>query len=342
MSDPSITVIVPAYNEADSVADTVRSIQTQSYPATEIIVVDDFSSDATGKIAGDLGVKVLRPPENQGSKAKAQNYALPHVKTDLTVAVDADTVLAPDALEKLAKSFGEADATGACGFVIPQKISTIWERGRLIEYIFVFSFYKPVQDWYEKPLICSGCFSMYDTKKLKANGGYPTRTVTEDLDLTWKLYTKGERIKFVPDAFCYPIEPNTFKILCKQLRRWSHGFHQNIRLHWRNIARIPRLRLMAFAAWTDGIIGALLYLLLLPLLSLYIGPKLLFFTYLSDFLFIAVPVIWKSYKLKMLTTALISLPCFFILRLVTGYHFLKAFIMEFILSNPLKVYEKGH
>src|SRR5439155_20092262 len=97
MSGSGLTVIVPAYNEAGSIADTIRSIQAQTLTPEQIIVVDDCSTDATGTIARSCGVTVLRPPRNTGSKAGAQTFALSRVRTEFTMAVDADTVLAPDA-----------------------------------------------------------------------------------------------------------------------------------------------------------------------------------------------------------------------------------------------------
>src|SRR5918996_321902 len=90
-----LTVIVPAYNEAETLPDTVRSLRAQTLPPAEILVVDDGSTDRTGESAESLGVKVLRPPANTGSKAGAQMFALDHVRTELVMAIDADTTLAP-------------------------------------------------------------------------------------------------------------------------------------------------------------------------------------------------------------------------------------------------------
>src|SRR5262245_5299671 len=61
-----ITAIVPAYNEAESIAETIRSLQAQTWPISQIIVVDDCSTDDTGSIAAALGVKVIRPAANTG------------------------------------------------------------------------------------------------------------------------------------------------------------------------------------------------------------------------------------------------------------------------------------
>src|SRR5688572_30969207 len=91
--EPGLTAIVPAYNEAESIADTIVGLQVQSRKIDEIIVVDDYSSDATSEIARSLGVTVMRPRANTGSKAGAQNFALGMVRTRHCMAIDADTVL---------------------------------------------------------------------------------------------------------------------------------------------------------------------------------------------------------------------------------------------------------
>src|SRR5215210_2242976 len=103
----TVTAIVPAYNEAEHIADTVRSLRAQRRPPDEIIVVDDHSSDGTGPIAAGLGATVLRPLSNTGSKAGAQNFALDHVTTDYVMVLDADTTLATDALELTMPAFAD-------------------------------------------------------------------------------------------------------------------------------------------------------------------------------------------------------------------------------------------
>ncbi|MHC4500082.1 MAG: glycosyltransferase family 2 protein, partial [Planctomycetota bacterium] len=190
----SLTILVPAYNERAHVAETIRSLQEQTLPPEEIIVIDDCSSDGTGEVAREMGVTVVRPRENTGSKAGAQNYGLRFVETEYTMAVDADTTLALDAVEKIMKAFDDESIVAACGLVLPRKVGTVWERGRYIEYLFAFTFYKPIQDFFEKPLISSGCFSAYNTEALRRNGGWSTRTMAEDMDLTWSFYHSNRRV----------------------------------------------------------------------------------------------------------------------------------------------------
>ncbi len=143
---------------------------------------------------------MLRPPVNTGSKAGAQTFALPHVETALAMAVDADTTLAPDAIEKLIAPLDDLDVAASCGSVYPRRVKTVWERGRYVEYTFAFSFFKRIQDHYGKPMISSGCFSAYRTENLREVGGWSTRTMAEDMDLTWTFYQRGWKVRFVPEA----------------------------------------------------------------------------------------------------------------------------------------------
>jgi poly-beta-1,6-N-acetyl-D-glucosamine synthase len=339
---PGITAIIPAYNEATSIAETIKSLQRQTRAVDEIIVVDDFSTDDTGKIARSLGVTVLRPPRNTGSKAGAQTFALPFVHTEYCMAIDADTELAPDAVEKILQPLMDDEMVAAsCGFVLPRHVRTVWERGRYIEYLFAFSFYKPIQDFFEKPLISSGCFSAYRTHVLREIGGWSNRTMAEDMDLTWTLYRRGHGVRFIAEALCYPIEPHNFHFLSKQLRRWSHGFIQNVRTHWRHVLEQPYLRsILAVGLW-DATIASLAYLLVLPLLAIFVHPLFLL-GYVIDLPAVAVPVILKGIERGELGCVLLSLPCFLVMRLVNSVFMLRAIWSELVMGRTLLVYEKGH
>jgi biofilm PGA synthesis N-glycosyltransferase PgaC len=257
------------------------------------------------------------------------------------MAIDADTTLAPDAIEKLMPTMNEPGIAAACGFVLPRHVKTLWERGRYIEYLFAFTFYKPIQDYYGKPLISSGCFSVYRTDILKANRGWSIRTLAEDMDLTWSFYQQGYGVRFIPDAVCYPIEPHDFLFMGKQLKRWSHGFIQNVKLHWKGLLDIPFLRMTIAVALWDATIASMAYLVILPILSILVSPLFLL-GYLIDVPAVAVPVLYTACKRKEGCRALASLPGFFMLRLVNSVFLLKALWLEIVIGRPLKVYEKGH
>jgi cellulose synthase/poly-beta-1,6-N-acetylglucosamine synthase-like glycosyltransferase len=337
-----VTVLVPAYNEARSIADTIQSLRAQTVPVHEIIVIDDVSSDDTGEVARSLGCKVLVPPQNTGSKAGAQNFALQHVSTEFTMAIDADTTLAVNAIEKLMVAFDEPEVAAACGFVVPRTVDTIWERGRYIEYLFAFSFYKPIQDYFAKPLISSGCFSLYRTDTLKENNGWSMRTLAEDMDLTWSYYIKGYRVRFIPEAVCYPIEPHNFLFLKKQLKRWSHGFIQNVRLHWHDIRTIEYLNYTVTIALWDAVVASLVYMIVLPVLSVLFLNPIFLLGYVIDIPAVLVPTFMVAFRRKEVFRLLASLPAFFILRAVNSIFLLEAIWSEIVLKRTFKVYEKGH
>lgn len=336
-----VTVIVPAYNEADTVADTIRSLQRQTVLPAEIIVVDDASTDDTAAVAAALGVRVLRPPQNTGSKAGAQTFALPYVRTELVLAIDADTTLEDDAIERLLPVFDDPEMASACGFVLPRRVSSMWERGRYVEYLYAFSFFKPIQDYYGAPLISSGCFSLYRVEALRALGGWSTRTLAEDMDLTWSFYQAGWKVRFVPEAISYPLEPYDFRLMRTQLKRWSHGFIQNVRLHWRGVLDRGFLSFAVAVACWDSLLSSLAYLVLIPALAWIISPWFLL-AFVLDVPAVLVPVVAAAVRRRELKQALASIPAMYVLRMLNSLEILRAFVAEVVLGRRFAVYEKGH
>lgn len=337
-----VTVIIPAYNEAATIAETVLSILRQTVRPREVIVVDDGSTDDTGARASALGVSVLRPPTNTGSKAGAQNAALAYVRSEFTLAVDADTVLDDDAIEHLLAAATTDNVAAACGFVVPRHIRSTWERGRYVEYLFGFGFYKRTQDFYRRPLISSGCFSLYRTRDLLRAGGWRTRTLTEDVDLTWTFYESGRDVRFVPEAVCYPIEPSNYRLMCTQLRRWAHGFVQNVRLHWRSTRSTPLLRLMVAIWFLEATTASIAYLLVVPVLAVFFQEPALLLLYVLDAPLILVPVLVEARPRGEMGKALASFPAFWVTRLLGSVFTLRALWTELVRDKPLRVYEKGH
>ncbi len=230
----------------------------------------------------------------------------------------------------------------ACGFVIPRHVRSIWERGRYIEYLFAFTFYKRVQDFYDRPLIASGCFSAYRTEVLRAHGGWNTRTLAEDMDLTWSFYQSGHRVRFVADAVCYPIEPHDWTFMSRQLKRWSHGFVQNVSLHWRGLLDVPYLRsAVAVSVW-DATLAAAIYLVLLPVIAIVTADPRWLLGYVLDLPVLLIPVLTGALPRGEGLRAIASMPAFVVLRTVNAMFFLRAAFSEWVLRRSFHVYEKGH
>jgi biofilm PGA synthesis N-glycosyltransferase PgaC len=165
--------------------------------------------------------------------------------------------------------------------------------------------------------------------------------MAEDMDLTWTMYEAGHRVRFLPDAVSYPIEPHNLEFMGKQLRRWSHGFVQNVRLHRRSLLRLGYLRSTVAVACWDALIASLAYLVLIPVMAIAVDPLFLL-AYLVDAPVVMVPVFWQAAERGELRRAAASLPGFFVLRVVNGVFMLRALWNELVAGRPLLVYEKGH
>lgn len=125
---PDVTVIVPAYNAAEWIVQTLQSIQAQTHAATEVLVADDASSDDTARVVGefasrDARVRHLRLPVNSGGPAGPRNFALAQARTTWVAFCDADDLWHPQKLElQLRAALAEsADlvCTGIRDFALP-------------------------------------------------------------------------------------------------------------------------------------------------------------------------------------------------------------------------------
>ena len=346
----TVTVIVPAHNEEEGLPATLESLARQTVLPERVLVVDDASTDRTGEVAASHGVTVLRPPHNLGSKAKAQNFALPHCTTDLVLAVDADTVLAPDYIETVLPAFDDPGVTVAAGAVRTRHTRTIWERGRSTEYLFGFHWHRPIQALANSPMVCSGCCSAFRRDDLVAFGGFPERTIVEDMDYTWSQQIAGRQARYVSGAEALAADPEDLRYLRKQVWRWMAGFCQNVRLHFGQLVMHKPL----LAVW---VLLAVLEILTAPLW--WATPFLVAATTDqppaaavgwwagAELLLTLPPLIYAAHRRKLpLSGVLLNLPCVYATKAVNLVYAWKALVVELMLvplhlARGLTVYEKG-
>ncbi len=336
--DYSISVVVPAYNEEKSIGNTVESIKKQTVAIARILVVDDSSQDATGDVARSHGAEVIRTVTNQGTKAMAQNYVLPMVDTELMVTIDADTILAPDAVEKTLPYFGDEKTASVCGFVIPQKVRTMWERGRFIEYLFGISVCKAGQNNFGAVLVSSGCFSVFRTEVLKSFGGFKARTMAEDMDFTWEAQYNGYHVYCVQDAFCFPIDPSTASVFISQVDRWCRSFFQNIAIH--RFRMNKKLAIIIYGELLNSFASQIIFVIFLCLAKNLFSALAL--GIVVDFLLIGIPCVIKGARIGMLRATVLSLPFYFVVRLINQYIFWRSLWKEWIIRERLSTWNKGH
>jgi glycosyltransferase involved in cell wall biosynthesis len=346
----TVTVIVPAHNEEDGIRDTLDALMQQTDRPERIIVVDDCSQDNTGPVAREYGVEVLRPPHNLGSKAKAQNYALPCCATDLVLAVDADTTLAADYVERIKRPFEDPRVVIAAGNVQTKVTRTVTERGRSIEYLYGFHFYRPIQNRAGAPVVCSGCCSAFRREVLVASGGFPERTIVEDFDWTASQQIAGNKAVYVAAAEAWAADPETIRYLRRQMNRWMSGFFQNMRIHfWPAWRHKPVL-----AFWYSVAIAEILMLPLWwggPLLWVYVwhDPFVRTFEWwLAVQLAINIPVLMYAAVRRRVNplSVLVNFPLVYVNGAVNSFYAWKGMIVELVLvplgiARGLTVYEKG-
>ena len=108
---PLVSILIPAYNSEEWIADTLQSAITQTWPRKEIIVVDDGSSDRTAEVARRFASKEVAvvSTKNQGAAA-ARNHALRLSQGDYIQWLDADDLLAPDKIERQFAVLREVDS----------------------------------------------------------------------------------------------------------------------------------------------------------------------------------------------------------------------------------------
>ncbi|QQS15810.1 MAG: glycosyltransferase family 2 protein [Candidatus Moraniibacteriota bacterium] len=335
-----VTVVIPAFNEAKSIGMTVLSIQRQTFPVREIIVVDDCSTDGTGEIAQRFGVTVLRTPRNSGTKSQALNYALRRIQSEFVCIVDGDTILERDALEKVLPAFHIEKVVAACGYVVPQRIKSFWERARFIEYIVGIAIYKRAQNHIGAVFVCSGCFALFRKSAIDGAGLFRERTIAEDMDLTWELLDKGKEVAFVGEAMCYPVDPPSFSILVAQLNRWYCGYLQCMKVR-RGRFRNWKLGLLAYWYILDFMFGWVTFVVGLSLYtgSLFRGGSIALL--LQVLLLFSVCSV-KGFMMGRLRTVLVSFFCYFPILIINACVLWRALWLEIILGRNLGKWQKGH
>lgn len=335
-----ISIIAPAYNEQRSIVDSVKSLLRCRYAEFEVLVVNDGSTDATMSLlqeAFDL-VEVDRVPrarmetkaihavhtcpwdtrltvvtKDNGGKADALNAGIAYAQYPLFCAIDADTMLDPRALARLAWEFqAHPDSVAAGGIVRVINGSTV-SGGQLVdvetpsalllniqilEYLRAFLLGRVAWSRLGCLLIISGAFGLFRREAVVEAGGYDPQSMGEDAELVLRLYrTRCEsklpcRIAFFPDPICWTEAPSSWRSLIRQRDRWQRGLIQMLFQHRRMLLN-PRY----------GRIGllALPYFLLFEML----GPTIEVLGYAAFATTIALGIAPLSYSLAFLALALL-------------------------------------
>ncbi|MFD0597198.1 glycosyltransferase [Catellatospora coxensis] len=231
-----VSIIVPAYNEQDTIAATVRTLAASVYPQLEIVVVDDGSTDGTAAAVEALGmdsVRLVRVPN--GGKALALNTGIALARHDLIVMVDADTIVEPDALARLVEPFADPTVGAVAGNVKVGNRRRLLALFQHIEYVIGFNLDRRLYDALGCIPTIPGALGAFRRQALTDTGGLSTDTLAEDTDLTMGILRAGWRVVYQQHARCHTEAPTTLRQLWQQRYRWSYGTMQSMWKHRRSV-----------------------------------------------------------------------------------------------------------
>ncbi|MEU4689909.1 bifunctional polysaccharide deacetylase/glycosyltransferase family 2 protein [Actinoplanes sp. NPDC023714] len=235
VTDP-VSIIVPAFNEATTIAPAVRSLALSAHPGVEVIVIDDASTDGTAQVVEDqkLGnVRVISVPS--GGKASALNTGTGFAHHDLIVMVDADTVVEPDAIHRLVQPFADPRVGAVSGNVKVGNRHGLLGRWQHIEYVIGFNLDRRLYDTLGCIPTVPGALGAFRRTALHDAGGLHTDTLAEDTDLTIAVHRAGWRVVFEDAARAWTEAPTGLRQLWRQRYRWSFGTMQALWKHRRAV-----------------------------------------------------------------------------------------------------------
>ncbi|MFE4194470.1 glycosyltransferase [Paenarthrobacter sp. NPDC056912] len=231
---PLVSVIVPGYNEAVVITKCVESILASRYLRMEVILVDDGSTDATASIMAGLAEQYDRvrflSQENAG-KGAALNRGISAAQGDVLMFVDADGIFAPDTLMHMLEGFDHAKVGAVCGDDRPVNLNRIQTMMlAVLSHVGTGLVRRALSLLHCLPIV-SGNIGAFRSDLVRQVGGFHEDTLGEDLELTWRVYKAGYRVRFQPNALVYAESPSTMGGLWRQRVRWSRGLIQTLRMH---------------------------------------------------------------------------------------------------------------
>jgi cellulose synthase/poly-beta-1,6-N-acetylglucosamine synthase-like glycosyltransferase len=263
--DLTVSVIVPAYNEAVVLRACVESILGTDSSLLEIIIVDDGSTDDTARVMAELveaheKVRALSQP-NAG-KGAALNRGIAHASGDVLVFVDADGVFSPMTIPWLLTGLRDPGVGAVCGDDRPVNTDRVQTRLlSVISHVGTGIARRALSVLHCLPIV-SGNIGAFRADLVRRVGGFRTDTVGEDLELTWRIYGAGYRVAFEPRAIVLAESPSTLRSLWRQRLRWSRGLLQTVRRHW-NMVGNPNYGVFGFFLALNAVT-----MILVPLLQM--------------------------------------------------------------------------
>lgn len=232
---PGVTITVPAYNEGENVAKTVESLLKLNYPKDKLflILVDDGSRDngktweVMKRYEGHPQIKVFT--KENGGKYTAQNLGLEHTTTPFLGCLDSDSMVDPEALNRIMSYFLEdSNVMAVAPTIVSNTESNIVQRAQKADYELQI-YVKKMLSFVNAIHVTPGPFSIFRKEVFDKIGPYRHAHTTEDQEIALRMQHNHMKIEHAPDAYVFTNTPKTVKALYKQRARWIYGFIQNAR-----------------------------------------------------------------------------------------------------------------
>lgn len=282
---PSVSILVPAFNEGPNIDRAMQSLRTLDYPHYEVVFVDDGSTDDTlqrvRRYEGGKAPTVLVHSKPNGGKWSALNLAFQHSTGELVLCVDTDSHLDRQALRILVDRLADPHLTAVTGQVRVRNRDRLLTRLQALEYLLSNGAIRMAQSWTETVLVVPGPLGLYRRSALEeiylrygrshadrapgwVAGPYEPDTFAEDFDLSLAVLYSGGRIAYDPRAVAHTRAPEWMFPLLSQRYRWARGSLQVLRKYAQRAWRDPALRQGRVLLWVAA--AYLFYLLIQPIL----------------------------------------------------------------------------
>ncbi|MFY9892674.1 MAG: poly-beta-1,6-N-acetyl-D-glucosamine synthase [Xanthobacteraceae bacterium] len=224
---PPISILVPCHNEGDNAEETLETAAAADYPEFEVIAVNDGSRDNTGEVLNQLAaripkLRVVHLASNQG-KATALNVGALLANYELLVCIDGDALLDPKALHWIAGAFRRGDVGGLAGNPRIRNRTSMLGRLQVGEFASIIGLIRRAQTMYGRLFTVSGVICAFRKRALEDAGWWSPHTITDDIDITWRVQLAGWRVIYEPNAIVWILMPETLRGLWRQRLRWAEG-----------------------------------------------------------------------------------------------------------------------
>jgi biofilm PGA synthesis N-glycosyltransferase PgaC len=231
---PRVSFLIPAFNEARHIRQSLEGILKVDYPDFEIVVIDDGSTDDTVEkilpLVREGRVRLVRKMNNEG-KAMALNDAVRVASGEIFVVMDADALPVPELLRWIVPHFRYPRVGGVTGNPRVVNRTSFLAKMQAIEFTSIISLQRRAQRIWGRILTMSGVIGAFHRDAIIDAGLYSPDMATEDIDLTWKLQLRHWDVRYEPKAVVWMHVPESLPGLWKQRTRWALGLSQVLRRH---------------------------------------------------------------------------------------------------------------